>query len=592
MVQYARPGTQYWMGTDNLSRDLFSRVIWGGRLGLLVAVVSAGIASVLGVVVGGLAGYYGGWVDDVLSRAIDIFLMIPTFFLALLIIALFGSSIFLIMVVIGLTTWPRPARIMRSQVLTLKSRTFVKATRVSGASNYQILFRHIIPNGIPPVITTGTLLMGSAILIEAGLSFLGLGDPSTTSWGRMIQLGQRHIRIAPWMSVFPGVAMLVMVTSFNLLGDALNRALQPQLQERKKGARLVSAKPAQGAGDGEAPSGDLLEGADTNTSPLLEVRNLSMYYGLEDTWVRAVDSVSFEIERGRSLGLVGESGCGKSSVALTLLRVLPQNAEILGGSIRFAGQEVLQVPDRVFQSVRWKRMSVVFQSAMHSLNPVIPVGQQLVAAYRLHRPGSSRQEARDRVRTLFDIVGIPANRIRSYPHELSGGMRQRVVIALSLLLEPELIIADEPTTALDVLVQDQILRELDVLRERLHLSMLLISHDISIVAETCERIAVMYAGQIVEEGPSTELFSNSRHPYTRGLLGSTPALTGPRKPLTTIPGESAAITGESRGCRFAPRCPLATELCKEVDPPLVSVGPDHVSRCHYALESKVEIAWN
>lgn len=235
MVQYARPGTQYWMGTDNLSRDLFSRVIWGGRLGLLVAVVSAGIASVLGVVVGGLAGYYGGWVDDVLSRVIDIFLMIPTFFLALLIIALFGSSIFLIMVVIGLTTWPRPARIMRSQVLTLKSRTFVKATRVSGASNYQILFRHIIPNGIPPVITTGTLLMGSAILIEAGLSFLGLGDPSTTSWGRMIQLGQRHIRIAPWMSVFPGVAMLVMVTSFNLLGDALNRALQPQLQERKRG---------------------------------------------------------------------------------------------------------------------------------------------------------------------------------------------------------------------------------------------------------------------------------------------------------------------------------------------------------------------
>jgi peptide/nickel transport system permease protein len=585
--QYVPPQARHPMGTDNLGRDMLSRVVWGSRLGLGVAVVSAGISSVLGIGLGALSGYYGGWIDDVLSRVFDVFLLIPAFFLALLIIALFGPSIYFIMIIIGITTWPRPARIMRSQVLTLKTRPFVQAVLASGASHVQVLFRHIIPNGIAPVITNATLLMGGAILIEAGLSFLGLGDPNTVSWGQLIQDGQKHLRLAAWMSFFPGILMLLTVCAFNLIGDGLNQALSPHMRERR-GSRDDHPPPT--APVAPRATGAVIQDA-VSERPILEVANVTMRYMLEGADVRAVDDVSLQLKRGQSIGLVGESGSGKTSLGLTLMRVLPRNAEILGGTVHLGGQEVLRIPDQEFQRVRWNRIAMIFQSAMNSLNPVVQVGQQLTQAYRLHSPRSGSAEALDRVRGLFETVGIPAARIRAYPHELSGGMRQRVMIAMALLVHPEVIIADEPTTALDVLVQDQILGELDRLRAEMNLSMILISHDAGIVAETCERMAVMYAGQIVELGPSSELFGRARHPYTRGLFGSVPTLTGPRRALISIPGESVVARQELRGCRFAPRCPIATDLCRTVDPPMVAIAAEHVSRCHYALESRVESAW-
>jgi peptide/nickel transport system permease protein len=579
---YLQPSSEHPLGTDNLGRDVLSRIVWGARLALQVAIISAGLSTLLGIILGSIAGYFGGWLDDVLGRAFDVFLLIPTFFLVILIVALFGSNVYLIMIAIAISTWPRSARIMRAQVLTLKARAFVQATIAAGASNAHVLLFHIIPNGVAPVITNATILMGLAILTEAGLSFLGLGDPNTVSWGRMIFDAQRQLRLAPLLSVFPGLAMLLLVCSLNFIGDGINHTLKPQ--------RRSVGEPADGLG--RLPK--TVAGVTTIVQPdsvpapagpgLLDVRDLRVYYRLTQDWVRAVDGVTFRIDKGGSLGIVGESGSGKSSLGMALMGVSPANAAITGGEVDFGGRPIIRAGRSDLRTVRWKRMAMIFQSAMNALNPVLTVGRQLAESYRLHRPTASKREVAERLAEVFDLVGIPRSRMSSYPHELSGGMRQRVMIALGLLLEPELIIADEPTTALDVLVQDQILAKIDDLRDRMNLGLMLISHDVATVEETCDRVAVMYAGELVEQGPTREVFARPRHPYTHALTQAVPKVYGPRHALATLPGEPFVPVGEPRGCRFAPRCAFATDMCRDEAPASLTVGQDHLAACHYALE--------
>ena len=575
-IPYTPPGADNWLGTDNFGRDVASRVIWGTQLALSVAIVSSLLSSLLGIVLGSLSGYFGGTIDTVLSRTFDVFLLIPTFFLVLLIVALFGSGIGYTMLAIALTTWPRSARIMRSQVLSLKSRVFVQSALAAGAAHTSVLMRHIVPNGLAPIVTDGTILMGFAILTEAGLSFLGLGDQDGVSWGRMIFEGQRHLRLAPWISIFPGAALLVLVAALNILGDGLTRALNPQLARISKPARR--AQPI-----------DLAPCAPDPDMPILVVRDLTLEYRLDRSSIRAVDRVSFTLERGASLGIVGESGSGKSSLGAALLQVAAPNAALTTGDITIAGVPVLK-DGRVIRMggrdaidpLRWTTASIVFQSAMNALNPVMTVSRQMVEAYRLHRPRAGSEEARQRALELFDLIGIPRARIDAYPHELSGGMRQRVMIALALLLGPALVIADEPTTALDVLVQDQILGEIDALRVALGLSLILVSHDLGTVVETCDQVAVMYAGEIVEMAPTADLIARPSHPYTQALMAALPSLNGEKRAPASLPGDPFVPTGDIQGCRFAERCALATQLCRTTLPPQINVGKSHLSRCHYS----------
>jgi peptide/nickel transport system permease protein len=582
-VPYSPPSAEHWLGTDNFGRDIFSRLVWGTRLALTVAVVSSAIASLLGIVMGSIAGYFGGPVDAVLSRTFDVFLLIPSFFLVLLIVALFGSHIGYTMVAIALTTWPRSARIMRAQVLSLKSRVYVQAARSAGASHTHTLVRHIVPNGIAPIVTDATILMGLAILTEAGLSFLGLGDQNVVSWGRMIFEGQRQLRLAPWMSIFPGLSLLVLVAAFNLVGDGLNQALSPQL--RRLAARATPRKPV------SVEPGEALPRRD---APMLEVRGLTLAYALDGKTLRAVDGVSFSLPRGGSLGIVGESGCGKSSLGAALLQVMAPNATLEAGDVSIDGRPVLrdgrivQADGRdVIADMRWTDVSIIFQSAMNALNPVMTVGRQLAEAYRLHKPTATQAQVEGRIAEVFDLIGIPRSRLSAYPHELSGGMRQRVMIALSLLHSPGLVIADEPTTALDVLVQDQILGEIDDLRRRMGLSLILISHDMGAVAETCERVAVMYAGEIVEIAPTDVIFEEASHPYTQALLAALPSVTGPRRELVSIPGETASLVNPPAGCRFSPRCARAQEICRATPPPRTTLGPSHDVLCHFPGPERV-----
>ena len=314
---------------------------------------------------------------------------------------------------------------------------------------------------------------------------------------------------------------------------------------------------------------------------LLEVRDLRTYFHTADGVARAVDGVSFHVERGEVLGIVGESGCGKSVTSLSIMGLVSEPGRIEeGSSITYDGRELTTLSEKEMRAVRGNDIAMIFQEPMTSLNPVFPVGGQIGEALRLHR-GMSKKEARERTIELLRLVGIPVpeRRVDEYPHQLSGGMRQRIMIAMALANEPDVLIADEPTTALDVTIQAQILELLDELRERLGMAIVLITHDLGVVAEVCDRVVVMYAGQVVEEGAVEDIFRRPSHPYTQGLLAAVPRPEKDATRLAVIPGTVPPPTAWPRGCRFHDRCPFAWELPREEMPPLFDLGGGHRSRC-------------
>jgi oligopeptide/dipeptide ABC transporter ATP-binding protein len=314
------------------------------------------------------------------------------------------------------------------------------------------------------------------------------------------------------------------------------------------------------------------------TESLLEVSDLHVQYRAASP-VKAVDGISFKVERGSNLGLVGESGCGKTTAARALLKLLPPNGAITGGSIRWRGEDITSYDRGKMNRLRWKEIAFVPQSAMNSLNPVYRLDDQIVEAILTHTKMSKR-EALERAVEMTRLVGISPDRLRDYPHQLSGGMKQRLVIAMALTLNPDLIVADEPTTALDVIVQDRILKQIIDLQREFQFAMIYISHDVGVIAETCQRIAVMYAGKIVEYGPVRDVLKFPAHPYTMGLKNAFPDIRNPRQ-LISIPGHPPRLDPPPSGCRFANRCPFVTDLCREEEPPLLEVNPTHVAACHY-----------
>jgi peptide/nickel transport system ATP-binding protein len=313
---------------------------------------------------------------------------------------------------------------------------------------------------------------------------------------------------------------------------------------------------------------------------LMEVENLDIVYHTQGGTLRAVEGVSFSLERGRSLGFVGESGCGKTTLGMALMRLLPPNGSIRRGKIIFEGEDILKKSQDEMRAVRWQKISMIFQAAMNALNPVQRVGNQIVEAIITHNPSLKKDNAFKMVEDLFTVVDIPRDRIKDYPHQYSGGMKQRAIIAMALACKPKLIIADEPTTALDVIVQDQILEEIKGLQEEFQISIIFISHDISVVADVSHDIGIMYAGKLVEYGRREEVFETPRHPYTKALLSSYPTLTGEKNRLIPIPGETPNLINPPAGCRFFDRCPVAISSCKINPPKWVSISPTHKVLCY------------
>ena len=320
---------------------------------------------------------------------------------------------------------------------------------------------------------------------------------------------------------------------------------------------------------------------------LLDVEDLEVHYDSDEGTVQAVDGVSFEVAEGENLGIVGESGCGKSTLAKAILGI-PKNGYVNGGDIRFRDENLVELSDRRRRGMRWEEISMIPQSAMNGLDPVYTIREQIVEAIETHRRQMSRTEANRIVDEMFDLVGLDTERADNYPHQFSGGMRQRAMIAMALALDPGLVLADEPTTALDVIMQDQILSRISRIQSEINSSMIVITHDVAVVAETCDRVAVMYAGEIVEEGPVEDIFGRPYHPYTIGLRNSFPDIRKADQDLVSIAGHPPNLVDPPRGCRFADRCPMATDECRREEPPSKRIGSLR-TKCHYAEEIDEEL---
>ncbi|WP_376996968.1 dipeptide ABC transporter ATP-binding protein [Azospirillum himalayense] len=521
-----------WLGTDTLGRDVLARLVWGTRLSLGVGVAASLLAALVGSAIGLVAGYAGGRTDGVLMRGIDVLMAFPYLLLALAIVAALGPGLLNALYAVVVANIPFFARNVRGATAGLRRREFVDAARLSGLGGTRILLGEVLPNVLPVIIITASTTVGWMILETAGLSFLGLGSqPPQADLGSMLSEGRKALITAPHVAAVPGLVIFLIVMSLNLIGDGLRDALDPRLRSGIPGAPGAATRVARTTeddmGDGTAAPGALLHVTGLRTA--FDTAN-----GPED----AVKGVDLRVAPGECLGIIGESGSGKSVTALSIARLVASPPGVVrGGAVRFGGDDLLALPVGALQRLRGGRIAYVFQDPLTTLHPLMPVGAQVAEALRAHRP-VPRAEADRRVVELFAAVKLPdpATLVHAYPHELSGGQRQRVGIAMALANDPELIIADEPTTALDVTVQAEILDLLDDLRRRRRLSVVFISHDFGVIARLCDRVAVMFQGEIVEEGDTRSVLTRPRHDYTRRLLAAVP-----------VPGRSRRLETPPRG---------------------------------------------
>jgi peptide/nickel transport system permease protein len=557
----AGPSAAHWLGTDDLGRDTLTRLIYGARTALIASFESVGIGLAVGVSIGLVVGYLGGWADRIAMRLADVMQSIPALLLALALIGVLGKGLGNAMIAVGVIFAVSFMRITRAVVLAEREQLYVDAARVLGLRPLSIMLRQILPNISAPLIVQASIALGTALLIEAMLSFLGVGaDSNEVSWGAMLETARQFQSQQPMLPIFPGLAITVSVLAFNLLGDTLRDATLPAGTAAPRAMPQSALAPAPAEVSAPAAPADAL----------LQVERLTVVARLPGGGeAELLSDVSFHVARGETLGLVGESGCGKSMTALALLGLLPPGVRIASGSVKLAGTELVGLRDEELRRVRGRRVGMVFQEPMAALSPVHTVGRQISDAVLAHSNVSKRQ-ALERAAELLALVGVPdpRRRLQDYPHQFSGGMAQRVVIAGALACEPELLVADEPTTALDVTIQAQVLDLLMDLRRRLSMSVLLITHDLGVVADACDRLAVMYAGEVVEVGSVQTTFARPRHPYTAALLAAMPRGEGANKALATIPGRVPPAWAWPQGCRFHPRCAYALEECKQPPNPM------------------------
>ena len=573
---YNPPSAQHWFGTDDAGKDVFSSFMFGARNSLIVGFFAAFISIFIGGAFGIMAGFFGGRVENFLMRFTDLFLVIPDLPLIVVFVALTKPSLWNIILVIGLLGWTTTARIVRSQTLAVKSRKFVLRARAIGAGNWHIILHHILPLVMPILVVNGILVISLAILNESTLAFLGLSDPLAISWGQMLNFafGRGAMSVGAWWAlVAPGFGIVWVVLGLTLLGNGLEQVLNPRLEAH----HLMPGRPTVKSETEGIPA----QSPFSKAPVLLDVQNLSVNYVNEDKPpARAVENVSFQLHQGELMGLVGESGCGKTTLMMALMRLLPAAGQIVGGSVNFYNTDLTTASEDEILDIRWKGISVIFQGAMNALNPVRTVGDQIKEAILKHMPGFPPAVLDARVAELLELVGISAEHKDHFPHQYSGGMRQRAMIAMALSCNPEVVIADEPTTALDVMIQAQILELLDELRKKLGLAVIFVTHDLGVVAEMCDTVLVMYGGVTAEYANVDTIYNEPRHPYTQELLKAFPDLSKPEKRLTSIPGYPPKLDNLPAGCRFAPRCPVALARCATETPKLHEIGNGHIASCH------------
>ncbi|MFJ8184983.1 dipeptide/oligopeptide/nickel ABC transporter permease/ATP-binding protein [Streptomyces sp. NPDC096105] len=585
------PSADHWFGTDRAGRDVFARVVHGARYSLVIGFGATLLALAIGSVLGALAATSRKFADESVMRTLDVVMSFPPIALAAVLVAVFGPSLPVIIFTIAFVYSPSLARVVRANVLEQYGEDYVAAEQVIGARRHYIVARHVAVNCAAPVLVFATVMVADSIIFEASLSFIGAGvqDPDP-SWGSVLAYGRQILLSGGWWAtLFPGLCLLVTVLALNVLSEGMTDAAASPDKARADGGdtveKIAAAEPATDRAAADAALTELarrIEATEPAVRPLpddapdlLVVRGLSIRFPDRYGDTRVVDGISFTVREGETLGLVGESGCGKSITSLAIMGLLARNAEA-SGEILYRGRDLLKLSPKERRALMGPEIAMVYQDAMSSLNPSVLIGTQLK---RLTSRGGTRTPAE-----LLELVGLsPERTLRSYPHELSGGQRQRVLIAMALSRSPRLLIADEPTTALDVTVQAQVVELLVRLRDELGFAMVLVSHDLALVGDLAHRVAVMYAGQVAEAGDTRSLLTDPAHHYSRGLLGSVVSLEAGAERLHQIRGVVPAPKSFGSGCRFASRCTAATELCATTPPPATDRdgAPDHLFACHH-----------
>ncbi|OKL55097.1 ABC transporter [Bowdeniella nasicola] len=565
------PSSIFWFGTDGTGRDVFARVAYGARSSLLIGLFATAMALAIAAVLGSIAATANKVVSEILMRILDIIMSFPGIALVAVFVASLGKSVGVIIFAIGFLYIPQLSRIVRANVLSQFGEDYVAASRVMGARTSWILIKHVARNCIAPIMVFATVLVADAIVLEASLSFIQAGvQPPEPSWGNILSDGKQLLTTGRWWpTFFPGLMILITTLSLNVLAEGLTDAMAaPRARVNVKvkdvdeeaaastAAAMVAAHKEQAAllterlaalRESELKRDDrlVLTAEQAAAEPLLEVKNLSIAFPAAHGDVPIVDNVSFSVRPGETMGLVGESGCGKSITSMAIMGLLPDTAKITG-EILFKGKKIVGMDPKEHNALRGHDMAMIYQDALSSLNPSMLIRSQLK---QLTKRGGQRS-----AEELLELVGLdPERTLKSYPHELSGGQRQRVLIAMALTRNPSLVIADEPTTALDVTVQKQVVDLLNELREKLGFAMVFVSHDLALVTQLSHRITVMYAGQVVEQAPTRSLLINPRHEYTRGLLGAVLSIESGAGRLHQIPGTVPSPREFVEGDRFAPR---------------------------------------
>ena len=589
-MAYQPPSADHLFGTDNAGRDILSRMLYGGQYSLVIGFGATLFALVLGSIIGAVAAVSRKAISEVIMRILDVVMSIPGIALAAILVLILGNSVPAIIFSIGFMYTPQIARIVRANVVSEYGEDYVRAVIVSGARAPWILMKHVLRNCIAPIMVFTVTLVADAIIFEASLTFIGAGiaEPTAT-WGNILSSARDGVLLGRWwQALFPGIAIMVTCLALNILSEGLTDAMAAapsapvcnENAESRREADLLVADPVRAykeqAGSLARRLGALREVElartdrrvpDYSVEPLLQVKNLSIGFPRHGD-VHVVDNVSFDVRPGQCMALVGESGCGKSITTKTIMNLLPGSARI-EGQILYKGKDLLKLTKEEHRKLLGHELAMVYQDSLSSLNPSMLISAQMK---QLTSRGGTRS-----AEELLELVGLdPKRTLESYPHELSGGQCQRVIIAMALTRNPSLVICDEPTTALDVTVQKQVIKLLNDLQKQLGFAMIFVSHDLALVAEVASEITVMYAGQVIESAPTKELLTNPIHEYTQGLLGavlSIEAHDGTR--LHQVPGSVPSPADFPKGDRFAPRSSHPT-VGLDVHPILKPVpGADH-----------------
>jgi peptide/nickel transport system permease protein len=574
----ALPSSSHLLGTDKLGRDVLSRLLWGGQVSLLGLVEALAVAFVIGLTLGLAAGYLGRIVDNVISRVTEVVMAIPGIVILLMVYSATNNNQHLGMIVLGVLSAPTLIRVTRGAAQAVREETYVAASRVTGMGRILIMLRHVLPNIWGPIIVNTAVLAAVILGIQGGLNYINLGvNPPDPSWGGMVSEAQQTLSQQPWLIIPSGLLITLVIMSLMLVADAI--------RDTTASSRSRSGAPGGVLSQAVSADGDDVPAA---SEVLLQVRDMSVSFN----GLQVVSRVGFDVRPGEALGIVGESGCGKTVTASAILGSLGAESTTTGHVI-FEGQELVDAPRRVRAATRGSGIAYISQDPMVALDPSFSVSSQLgeLVGRHDHLRGARR---RDRVLELLAQVGLPdpADVARRFPHQLSGGMAQRVSIACALAGRPRLLVADEPTTALDVTIQGEILGLLRGLQQDTGMSIVIITHDLGVVADICDRVVVMYAGQVVETADAEELFTDPTHPYTRALLASNPIVAEAGSQLQSIPGTVPAPADWPHGCRFADRCPLRIDACTTRPirlellpaPPAHPDEQEHAARCIRADE--------